>query len=77
MCVCVCVCVCVVCVSGTRYYILKGLALLPDGVRYGNAAAELCWANMVDNGRGCFWENDDPMFGARAPTDSLMLRLGI
>ena len=41
--------------------------LVPDGVRYGNAAAELCWANMVDNGRGCFWENDDPMFGARSP----------
>eukprot|EP01047_Picozoa_sp_COSAG01_P125398 COSAG01_NODE_54442_length_332_cov_0.600858_1_plen_40_part_10 len=33
-------CLCV-CVSGTRYYILKGLARLPDGVRYGNAAAEL------------------------------------
>ena len=46
------------------YYILKGIALVPDGVRYGNAAAELCWSNMVRNGRGCFWENDDPMFGS-------------
>ena len=35
-----------------RYYILKGMALIPDGIRYGNAAAELCWSNMVNHGRG-------------------------
>jgi hypothetical protein len=37
------------------YFILKGMAMVPDGVRYGNAAAQLCWENMVKSGRGCFW----------------------
>ena len=56
-----------VCVAGNNlasYYILKGMALIPNGVHYGNAAAQLCWSNMVNDGRGCFWENDDPMWGS-------------
>ena len=44
------------------FFILKGMALVPGGLAYANAAAQACWENMVENGKGCFWENDDPMW---------------
>ena len=43
--------------------ILQGVSRTTGGAAYARAASEYCWRNMVEHGRGCFWELDSPMWG--------------
>jgi hypothetical protein len=45
------------------FYTLQGMALAPSGLGYASAASQLCWENMIVDGRGCFWELNSPMWG--------------